>query len=463
MDLVPAHNAEAERSVASAVICYGAEAVGELHGWFDPADCYLREERLVLQSAWKLFAADETIDLVTLAGQLRKDSRLEEIGGSSALAAMPQAVPTLRNYIEHARNVVTLARIRAVAAVCLRIEAESHGDVGTPSEWLSGAETRIYEAARVDDYQRTTVTIGEVVDSEADAANSAARSPEVDGTDALGVKSGIIDLDRALGCLKFGYKYALGAFPGGGKTGLAIQIACNVASSGHGVAFASQEMGRRELVQRAISIESRIDNRKCERYTFDGREWDLVAAAWKRLRGLPIRIDDRSQFSVASLRAWLRRTASQLEAAGTPMRLVVVDHLHLLATKSGRKDEQDVAELSNGTREIAKDFGVALLELHPFNRATHDQKRPTLRSFKGSSAVEHDAYGVIALHRDDLQQMDRSQHDGKAELLLLKVRGGGQTGKVDLQFTDWCTRFDAFEPEEPEWSGGYGDFNDSLA
>lgn len=453
---LPAHSLEAERSVVSAVICYGAEAVGELCGWFAPEDCYSPDYALVLKTAWELFHADTPIDLVTLAGQMRKTGRLEQVS-TADLARMPDAASTLRHYIDHAKAVVTLARIRAVATVCRRIEAESHGDVGDPGRWLSDAESRVYEAARVDDYQRTTAGMREVVDAEQERAVAAAKG--VDQSADLGLRTGITDLDRAIGCLKFGYKYAIGAFPGGGKTAFGIQLACTVALAGHGVAIASQEMGRRELIQRAISIESRIDNRKIERYAFENREWETVAAAWAKLRELPIKVDDRSQFSVASLRAWLRRVASQFEASGTPLRLVVLDHLHLLATASGRRDEQDIAALSNGTREIAKDFNVVLLELHPFNRATHDQKHPTLRSFKGSSAVEHDSYGVIALHRDDLHQMDRSRHDGSADLLLLKVRGGGHTGRVRLHFTDYCTRFDNLERDaydfDEDLRGGY--------
>jgi len=449
---LPAHSVEAEQSVVSAALCGGDETMAELVDLMAPEDCYQPAARWALRAAWDLFEAGEPVDLVSVTARLRARKRLDEAGGSQELHRLASAGmgPSLRNALDHARRIALLARVRAVAAVCGRIQAEGTTVDQNAAEWLSEAEARVYEAAAIDDHAKSTADIREVVDDEQRAAHEAQQGT-ADEAD-LGVLTGLHDLDRALGCLKFGYKYALGAFPGGGKTALAIQVAASVAEHGHGVAIASQEMDRTELVRRAISQHSRINNRTVERYQFAGDEWDKAAAAWKHLRGLPIKIDDRSSFSVASLRAWLRRIALQFAREDRALRFVVVDHMHLMATRSGRREEQDIADLSGGLREIAKDFSVALLELHPFNRATHDQKRPTMRSFKGSSAIEHDCYGVLALHREDLQQMDRDAHDGGAELLLLKVRGGGETGRVNLRFTDYCTRFDsvAGEPDYDE-------------
>lgn len=451
--LVPAHSLEAEQVCITAAVL-DDQARSDLAEFLKPGDFYSPDYAVVLRTAYELDEAGERVDMVSMMARMRASGRLEQLGGSAGFAQMIHVDEPLRNYLDHGRRVVMLARVRAVAGVCGRIKAESCGDLGDAETWLAEAEARIYEAARLDEYHKTTVEIREVVVEEERTARGA-RITDQEEEDPRGVLTGLVDVDRRIGKLKYGKKYALGGFPGSGKTSLAEQIGVSVAKTGVGVAFGSMEMDRVELVQRAVSVEAMIDNRRCEDYDFGpdpkrGHKdvWSAVTGAWKTLAKLPIVIDDRPTFTIGSLRAWVRRTAAQLERAGSHLGLLVLDHVQCMTSPTGSMDVAGVTELSRCTTQLAKEFGIVVLELHPFNRATHDQKRPTLRSFKGSSAIEHDAYGVFAIHRDDLQQMDRNVHDGKAELLVLKMRGGGETGKVDLHFTDYCTRFDNLARED---------------
>jgi replicative DNA helicase len=464
--LVPAHSLEAEQVVISTCVL-NVDALGDVAEILKPEDLYSPENRQILAACYRLLEASEPTDLVSVTAELRRTNRLDSVGGTAGLVQRINATPAMCNYLRHAETIAKLARIRSVGTMCGRIQAESYGDIGDAQQWLSDAESRVYEAARLDEYHRTTVNIQDVVESETKVATIACSSDKESNEDR-GVLTGLVDLDRRIGRLKFGKKYALGGFPGAGKTSLAEQVGLNVAKSGWGVAFASLEMDRIELVQRAISIEAMVNNRRCEEYSFGAnpgavesydREdvWAPVTGAWKALADLPIVIDDRATFSIGSFRSWVRRTKVDLARRGVQLGMVVLDHLHKMQSPTGMMDERGVAELSGATTQIAKELGVVILELHPFNRQTHDQKKPTLRSFKGSSAIEHDAYGLFAIDREDLQNMDRDTHNGKAELLVLKMRGGGQTGSVWLKFTDYCTRFDNLASHS---DGGYCDFAD---
>lgn len=464
MSQVPAHSLEAEQVCITAAVL-DDQARSDLVEFLKPEDCYSPDNAVVLRTAYELDACGERVDMVSMVTRMRATGRLKQIGGPAAFVQMIDVHASVRNYLEHGRRIVTLSRIREVAKVCGRIQAESMGDVGDAEAWLSNAEARVYEAARLDEHHKTTVAIKEVVEAEKRLADEAKTKPAADDADddSRGVKTGLVDVDRRIGRLKFGKKYALGGFPGAGKTSLAEQIGLNVAESGVGVAFASMEMDRNELVQRAISLTARINNRRCEDYDFGPDEakgyddvWPAVAGAWEKIARLPIIIDDRATFTIGSLRAWLRRVSAKFRREGKRLGLLVLDHLQLMTSPTGSMDERGVSELSRATTQIAKEFDIAILELHPFNRAAHDQKKPTMRSFKGSSAIEHDAYGAIAVDREDLQNMDRDSHNGEAELLVLKMRGGGQTGGVRLKFTDYCTRFDNLETD------GYAGYNDEF-
>ncbi len=123
--------------------------------------------------------------------------------------------------------------------------------------------------------------------------------------------------------------------------------------------------------------------------------------------------------------------------------LVVVDYLQIMSGERRRGDsrENEVMALSNGIREMAREFRCPVILLSQLNRdiEKREDKRGTMSDLRESGAIEQDAYGIVFVYRDDVYR-DPAQRTGEAELIVAKHRNGS-TGKVPLMFAGKCTKF----------------------
>ena len=106
--------------------------------------------------------------------------------------------------------------------------------------------------------------------------------------------------------------------------------------------------------------------------------------------------------------------------------LVVVDYIQLM--KSGNyKNEgrvQEIGEITQGLKALAKELDVPVLALSQLSRAVEqrDDKKPQLSDLRESGSIEQDADLVILLHRDDMY--DSQNRSGEADFIVAKHRNG---------------------------------------
>ena len=140
----------------------------------------------------------------------------------------------------------------------------------------------------------------------------------------------------------------------------------------------------------------------------------------------------------------------------------MVDYLQLMRpTTSMRLNNrvQEVSEITQGLKALAKDLDLPVLALSQLSRAVEqrDDKRPQLADLRESGSIEQDADVVMFIFREqyylgrkepeegtadhaDWQERMAKVHN-KAEIIIAKQRHG-PTGKVDLYFNDLLTKFD---------------------
>lgn len=227
-------------------------------------------------------------------------------------------------------------------------------------------------------------------------------------------------------------------FPDGGKQ--------DVEEDGAGVLVFSLEMPREQLGARMNSTEGRVDLGKVLSGYLDPDDWKRLVDATAYLRSLPIWIDDKSGASLQYIRAKVRKLKAELEAKGRKLGLVIVDYLQLMTANAGSKAqnrEQEIAEMSRGLKQLAKEEKVAIIALSQLSRACEARadKRPMLSDLRESGAIEADADNIVFVYRDEYYSPDTTQYRGLAELILGKQRNG-PPGKVLTRFTGSCTRFD---------------------
>ena len=261
-----------------------------------------------------------------------------------------------------------------------------------------------------------------------------------------GVTTGFRDLDKHLSGLQNSDLVLLAARPSVGKTALGINMAVNAAVAGKNVAVFSLEMSKRQIVQRIISMQSKVELKNIISGDLSEEDWQLLFSRVDRLSELDMYIDDTPSISLTELRAKSKRLRQE-----HGVDLIVIDYLQLMTTDSKRVEnrQQEISTISRGLKALAKELNVPVLALSQLSRKSEERsdKRPMLSDIRESGAIEQDADVVMMLYRDDYYNED-SEDQNDLEVIIGKHRNG-PTGTVHLYFSKEYTLF-----HDREYSGG---------
>lgn len=428
---VPSHDAFAERVVISAAVL-DPGSIPEIARYVGPDDFYLPLCREVWRAVVALDAASREVAADAVAAWLHEQGKLEQIGGLPAIAEVLEASPAISAAHEYARSVAERAAIRRTGSVAVRVAAEARSSVADPRAWLQDVEARVSEAtdtSRIAE-RDPAATARQVAKEVHDGLLERFAKVKAGEDGAPGLSTGFCGLDYRIGRLLPGTMTVLGAGTGVGKTGLALSIARNVARSGAGVVYATLEIPREELLERAVADCARIPCDDLFAGRIDDADQSIITMALAELAKLPLVIDDATAHSIATLRGLVRRAASKL---GLRVQLLVVDYLQRVRAATTQRNASDVDRItaaSMGLLDLAKDLNVAVLAPAQFNRdyKNRSDKEPQVSDLHGSSQIEKDARAILLLQRvsgaDEDPQVVRA--------FARKARGGGHLGVTDL-------------------------------
>jgi replicative DNA helicase len=207
----------------------------------------------------------------------------------------------------------------------------------------------------------------------------------------------------------------------------------------------SLEMTAESLVLRMLCSRSRVNLRNIREGFLAERDFPKLTGAAGKLANAPLFIDDSSGLSILQLRAKARRMSQQFG-----IRLFVVDYLQLLNSTSRRAEnrQQEIADISNGIKALAKELNVPVIVLSQLNRELEKDKnrKPRLSDLRESGAIEQDADLVALLYKpnsgDDEEAPAQEQDATPVNLYIAKQRNG-PTGDVSLTFLKGYTRFES--------------------
>lgn len=270
--------------------------------------------------------------------------------------------------------------------------------------------------------------------------------------DAGGIKTGLVDIDRAIGGMQAGDLVIVAARPGMGKSLLAGQIAYRTAEAGIPVAVFSLEMSAEQFQIREMAARSGVDGHAIRLGQIGAPQFDKLTQVGADLDRLPMWIDDRGGLTVQQIFA----SAKGLHRR-KPLGLIVVDYLQLVVGQPGEKRYEIVTNTSQRMKALGKEIGCPVIALSQLSRAceSRDPPKPQLSDLRESGSVEQDADIVGFLYREsyyveqkkpqrtekesDQQFTDRrADHaaqlagcQNKAEFILAKNRHGPTT-TIDL-------------------------------
>lgn len=473
------HNIEAEQQLLGAILVNNdvydrISALVKAAHFFDPV------HQRIFEVASARIQRNQLASPVTLKAFLEEDAGLKELGGAAYLARLAAAAISAYAARDYAQLVYDLAVRRDLIRLGQDIAARAaQVDVASePKEQITDAEQRLYKLAEQGASERGFQSFLKAV---TDAVHMANAAYQRDGGLA-GISTGLIDLDKKLGGLHPSDLIILAGRPSMGKTSLATNIAFNIAKTyrrgakpdgsegaieGGVVGFFSLEMSAEQLAARILSEAAEVPSEQIRRGDMTEEEFRRFVEAAKALESCPLYIDDTPALPIAQVAARARRLKRT-----HGLDVLMVDYLQLLRGTSKENRVQEVSEITQGLKAIAKELNIPVIALSQLSRQVEnrDDKRPQLSDLRESGSIEQDADVVMFVFREEYyrerekpadheldamakwQAIMESVH-GKAEVIIGKQRHG-PIGTVELSFEGRFTRFgNLVKP----WQSG-GDF-----
>lgn len=385
-----------------------------------------------------LFKATEPVDMRTVVNQLRKNGKIELIGGAYYIAELTSKVSSAANIEYHSRVIMEMAIKRTLIEVASQIHQDAYEDTTDVFELLDKTEQAVFEIS--------DSNLRKNYDNMKNLMARAIQELQIlkDHKDGLtGVPSGFTALDRITSGWQRSDLVIIAARPGMGKTAFVVSAMRNAAVDFKmAVAIFSLEMASVQLVNRMISAEAELEGEKIKKGQLADHEWAQLVHKTSKLSAAPIFIDDTPALSVLELRAKCRRLKAEHN-----IQLIIIDYLQLMRGDQGGNREQEIASISRALKGIAKELNVPVLALSQLSRSVETRggdKRPQLSDLRESGSIEQDADIVMFLYRAEYYKItvdeDGMPTQGVGEAIIAKHRNGS-TGTAKLKFIGKFTKF----------------------
>ncbi len=433
-------NIDAEKATLGSILL-NRDAIVAVASWLRPEYFFLQRHAQIYEVMLSCYNTRVPPDTRTIAEELRRRGQLEVVGGILYLSELVEGVPTSYHIEFYGRTVERTALLRQLINAGGKIAALGYNEKEELDSTLDKAEQTLFEVSQ----RRSTndfVHIGQVIDQYYEQINYL----QEHRGEVVGVPTGFRDLDQITGGLQRSDLIILAARPGVGKSSLAMSLAYNVASLNQGtVAVFSLEMGREQLVQRLLAMETKIDSHRLRLGNIPDHELRTVMEAMGSMASLPLYIEDSAGITLMDVRSKARRLQSQ---AGID--LIIIDYLQLMQGRRSENRVQEVSEISRGLKGLARELNVPVLALSQLSRAVEGRTShvPMLSDLRESGSIEQDADIVMFIYREEMYDAE-SDKKGIAEIHIAKHRNG-PLGVVPMRFEANTTRFMDLTYRTPE-------------
>src|SRR3989339_638055 len=386
---VPPHSAEAEGSVLGALLL-DKDAVIAVADFLLSEDFYDERHKEIYEAMLSLFEERSPVDVLTVTEKLKKNKNLKKIGGASYLTDVANKDPTAAHVEHYGKIVKDLAVKRALMKAASRLVDFSADEGITSGDLLDRAESEVFSLTQ----KHLTKAFTSVRDT---LAESFDRLDELhkQGEGLRGVPTGFKDLDDCLAGMQKSNLLILAARPGVGKTTLALNIAQNLAVKyKRSVGIFSLEMSKEELVDRLLVAQADIDAWRLKTGKLGEDDFTKLSNAMGELAEAPLYIDDTPALSILEMRTKARRL--QVEHG---LDLLVVDYLQLARSRNLENRVQEVSEISQGLKNLARELKVPVLALSQLSRGVESRgvKKPQLSDLRESGCLLGDT--LITLYK----------------------------------------------------------------
>ena len=449
------NNIEAEQSVIGSILL-----TNEI---FDEVNTIISSKNFYDPMHQKIFSAIENLifkgmlaNPITLKNYFENEK--DEINVPDYLVKITKFSSSARQAIEYSKIIYDMFVRRELIKISeTTIDVAKLNDLNTSGQSIiENSEKLLFDLAEKGSFNSSIIKFDEAMKLTIEMASNAYKNEE----GIVGVPTGLRDLDDRLGGLHQSDLIIIAGRPSMGKTALATNIAFNAASKlqenkkRSTVAFFSLEMSSEQLSTRILAEQSRIKSNDIRRGKISDEQFDKFIETSKNITELPLFIDETPAITIAALSNRARRIKRIYG-----LDLIVVDYIQLMRavnTKDGRV--QEISEITQGLKALAKELAVPVLALSQLSRAVEqrDDKKPQLSDLRESGSIEQDADVVMFVYREAYYlerkeprpatvehaewQAKMNEVSNLAEIIIGKQRHG-PTGNVLLEFEAMFTKF----------------------
>ena len=449
------NNIEAEQSIIGSILVSN-EIFDEINLIISNKNFYDPMHQKIFSAIEKLIYGGMLANPITLKNYFENEK--DELNIPEYLVKITKFSTSSRQSIEYSKLVYDLYVKREL----IKISTDVIDNVKLNDMDLNGqkiienSEKALFDLAEKGSFNSSLIKFDEAMRQTIEMASNAYKNDE----GIVGVPTGLIDLDERLGGLHKSDLVIIAGRPSMGKTALATNIAFYAAKKiqegdkKSSVAFFSLEMSSEQLSTRILAEQSQIKSNDIRRGKISEDQFDKFIETSKNISELPLYIDETPAISIAALSNRARRIKRKYG-----LDLIVVDYIQLMRAanfKDGRV--QEISEITQGLKAIAKELSVPVLALSQLSRAVEqrDIKKPQLSDLRESGSIEQDADVVMFVYREAYYleklepraatvehaewQAKMNEVANLAEIVIGKQRHG-PTGNIMLEFEAMFTRF----------------------
>ena len=414
----------------------------------------------IFETIEKLISKGLLANPITLKNYFENNDGLKELGGHEYLIKITKFSSSVKQAIDYANIVHEMHVRRELIKISESVlsEASNNNEVSsTGEEIIQNAEKSLFDLAERGHFYQSFLKFDNALKQTIEMAKSAYQNDE----GIVGVPTGLTDLDSRLGGLHKQDLVIIAGRPSMGKTALATNIAFHAAKNiekkgtKSTVAFFSLEMSSEQLSTRILSEQSRIRSNDIRRGKVSEKEFEQFIETSKNISELPLYIDETPAITISAISNRSRRIKRLFG-----LDLIVVDYIQLMRSGSLKNEGrvQEISEITQGLKALAKELDVPVLALSQLSRAVEqrDDKKPQLSDLRESGSIEQDADVVMFVYRaayylerkePTLGSIEHSEWQQKmdeisslAEIMIGKQRHG-PTGNVKVEFEAMYTKF----------------------
>ena len=397
-------------------------------------DFYKESHQIVFKSIYDLWSEGKKIDLMVVTARLKKEGKLDEVGGTYGVTLLTSGIDHAVAVKQHALEIKDASVKRQFIVYAAEVGNTAFDNASDIDTLLNISNTGLDKITDGIFKAGDTVSFKSIIDST--VKDYYDRKEKAKKGEFSGIRTPLYELNKITGGWQPGDLVVLASRPSMGKTAFAVQCAVTAARLDSTVDLYTLEMTSQQLTQRMFGCMADLNIEKLRNGTLTEAEEELMEQSINKMLALKINLDDKSGITAAYIKA-----KSSANHRKRKCDMIIVDYLQLMSYDKKLNSNEGFGSISRSLKGLAKDLNVPVILVSQLNRALEQRgnRRPTMSDLRSSGEIEQDADMIIFPYRE-FYYSGQDADKGKIEFIVAKNRNG-RIGTIDAFHNDTITQF----------------------